>query len=136
MELPEDVTMVDYEVTTLKKVFNDMLEGTEKRCFSRHFDLSPKSCFTSSFWFNFSFGALGKSSSFDSLKGRQPLSFQQGLFLAQTKRPFCFHKNVMHLSWSFLVSSRMRTRKWPPEHAIFIDYLTCYLSIHKGLLIL
>jgi hypothetical protein len=99
MELPEDVTMVDYEVTTSKKDFNDLLEGIKKRCFSKHLDLSPKRCCPSLFWFNFSFGALGKSSSFNSLRGHQPLSFQRELSLAQTKKPFGFHKNVMHLSW-------------------------------------
>jgi hypothetical protein len=44
MELPDDVTMVDYEVTTLKKDFDDMLEGINMRCFNRCLDPSPKSC--------------------------------------------------------------------------------------------
>ncbi len=118
MELPKDVTMVDNEVTTSKKDFNDLLEGIEKRNSSRHLDLSPKSHRPSSFWFDFSFGALGKSSSFNLLKGRRPLSFQRELSLVWTKRPFGFHKKVMHLSWSFLVSSRMRIGKWAPEHRL------------------
>jgi hypothetical protein len=43
MELPEDMTMINYEVTTLKRDFNDMLEGIDMRCYSRCLDLSPKS---------------------------------------------------------------------------------------------
>jgi phosphosulfolactate phosphohydrolase-like enzyme len=34
-----------------------------------------------------------------------------------------FHEKVMFFSWFSFMSSRMTTRKWPPEHAIFIDYL-------------
>jgi hypothetical protein len=43
MELPDDVTMVDYEVTTSKKDFDDMLEGTNMRRSNRCLDPSPKS---------------------------------------------------------------------------------------------
>jgi len=42
VELLENVTMVDYEVMTSKKDFNDLLEGTNKRHFSRCLDLSQK----------------------------------------------------------------------------------------------
>jgi hypothetical protein len=98
VELSKDVTMVDNEVTTSKKDFNDLLEGIEKRNSSRHLDLSLESHRPSSFWFDFSFGALGKSSSLNLLKGHRPSSFQRKLFLVRTKRPFGFHKKVMHLS--------------------------------------
>jgi hypothetical protein len=47
MELPNDVTMVNYEVTTSKRDFQDLLEGTNMRLFgegSRHLlNPSPKS---------------------------------------------------------------------------------------------
>jgi hypothetical protein len=43
VELSKDVTMVDNEVTTSKKDFNDLLEGIEKRNSSRHLDLSLES---------------------------------------------------------------------------------------------
>jgi hypothetical protein len=97
-ELLEDMTIVDYEVMTSKRDFNDMLEGTIRRHSHRHLDLSPKSHQPSSSWLSFSFGALGRTSSFDSLRGRQPLSSRQDLSLVQTKRPLGFHEKVMHLS--------------------------------------
>jgi len=43
MEFQEDTTMVDYEVTTSKRDFNDVLQETDKRHSSRCFNLSPKS---------------------------------------------------------------------------------------------
>jgi len=43
MEFQEDMTMVDYEVTTSKKDFNDLLQETDKRHSSRCLNLSPKS---------------------------------------------------------------------------------------------
>jgi hypothetical protein len=43
VELLNDVTMVDYEVMTLKRDFDDLLEGIDKRCFSRRFDMLPES---------------------------------------------------------------------------------------------
>jgi hypothetical protein len=66
VELPEDIAMVNYEVTTSKKDFDDLLEGTQKRCSSRCLDLSPESHRPSSFWLDFSFGGSRKTSSFDS----------------------------------------------------------------------
>jgi hypothetical protein len=35
MELLKDMTMVDYEDTTSKKDFNDLLEGTNRKCFNK-----------------------------------------------------------------------------------------------------
>ncbi len=43
MEFQEDTTMVDYEVTTSKRDFNDLLQETDKRHFSKCLNLSPKS---------------------------------------------------------------------------------------------
>jgi hypothetical protein len=82
MELPKDVTMVNYEVMTSKKDFGDLLEGTNRKRFSKHLDLSPKSRQSSSSQPNFSFEGSRKTLGFDSLGGRQPLSSQQDLFLA------------------------------------------------------
>ncbi len=132
MELLEDMTMVDYEVTTLKRDFNDQLEGIKRRHFRRCLDLSPKSHRPSSYWFDFSFGSSRKTLGFDSPRGRWPLSSQHELFPIWTKRPLGFHENVMHLLWSFMVSLWMKTGKWPLEHAIIINYLhqvnfICYL---------
>jgi hypothetical protein len=43
MELPRDMTMVDYEVMTSKKDFDNLLEGTNRKHSSRCLDLSLKS---------------------------------------------------------------------------------------------
>jgi hypothetical protein len=43
MELPEDVTMVDYEAMTSKRDFDDLLEGIKRRCYSRCLDMSLES---------------------------------------------------------------------------------------------
>jgi hypothetical protein len=43
MELPDDVTMVDYEVMTSKKDFDYLLEGTNMKHSSRCLDSLPKS---------------------------------------------------------------------------------------------
>jgi hypothetical protein len=69
VELPEDVTMVDCEVTTLKKDFDDLFEGTNKRHSNRCLDLSLESHQPSSSRFDFFFEALGKTSCFNSLGG-------------------------------------------------------------------
>jgi len=69
------------------------------------------------------FGGSRRTLGFDSLGGCQPLSSWWELFIAQTKRPLGFQEKVMHISWSFLVSLRMKIGKWPFEHAILIDYL-------------
>jgi hypothetical protein len=42
MELPKDMTMVNYEVITLKRDFNDMFKGIDMRCSGRRLDLSLK----------------------------------------------------------------------------------------------
>jgi hypothetical protein len=123
------MTMVDYEVMTSKRDFDDMLEGIDKRHFSRRLELSLGSHWPSSSWPDFSFKALGRTSSFDSPRGRRALSSWQDLSLTQTKRPLGFHKKAMHLSWSSLVFSQMRIGKWLPEHAILIDYLCQMNSI-------
>jgi hypothetical protein len=75
VELLEDMTMVDYEVTTLKKDFDDLLEGTERRHSSRRLDLSPKYYHPSSSWPNFSFGGSRRTLGIDLPRGCQPLSF-------------------------------------------------------------
>jgi hypothetical protein len=41
--------------------------------------------------------------------------------LALLGRTLGFHEKAMFLSWSSLVSSWMKTGKWPLEYAIFID---------------
>jgi hypothetical protein len=123
MELPEDMTMVDYEVTTSKKDFDDLLEGIDKRHSSKRLDLSPESHGPSSYQLNFYLRGSRRTSSFNLPRGRRPLSSRRDLFLACTKRTLGFHKKAMHLSWSSLVSFSMRIGKWLFKHAILIDYL-------------
>ncbi len=53
VELLKDMTMVDYQVTTSNKDFNDLFERTDMRHFSRCLDLLPKSCCPYLFWPNF-----------------------------------------------------------------------------------
>jgi hypothetical protein len=43
VEFLKDMTMVDYEVITLKRDFDDLLEAINKICYNRCFNLSPKS---------------------------------------------------------------------------------------------
>ncbi len=125
MELPKDMTMVNYEVTTLKRDFNDMFKGTDMRCSGRRLDLSLKNCWPTSFHLNFSFS--WKTLSFDLLRGCWPLSSWWNLSMVWRKKPLGFHEKAMHLSWSSLVFLLMRIGKWPPKHAIFINYL-CQLN--------
>jgi len=66
VELPKDIAMVDYEVMTSKKDFDDLLERIKRRCSSRHLDLSPESHCPSSFRPNFSFGGSRRALDFDS----------------------------------------------------------------------
>jgi len=70
MELPEDVTMVNYEVMISKRDFDDLLEGANMRRSNTCLDLSPKSDRPSLSQFNFSFKTSGRLSSFDSPRGR------------------------------------------------------------------
>jgi hypothetical protein len=77
MEFLEDMTMVNYEVTTSKKDFDDLLEGTDKRHSSRCLDLSPRSRRPSLSRPDFSFRASRRTLSFDSLGGHHPLSSQR-----------------------------------------------------------
>jgi hypothetical protein len=115
--------MVDYEVMTSKRDFDDLLEGTNKKRSSAHFDLSLQSRRPSLSRPDFSFKGLGRISSFDSIGGCRLLPFRQDVSLAQMKRPLRFHEKVMHFFWYSLVSLQMRIGKWPLEHAILIDYL-------------
>jgi hypothetical protein len=66
LELPKSVTMVNYEVMTSKRDFDDLFEGINKRCSSRRFDLSLESRQQSSFQLDFSFEGLGRLLAFDS----------------------------------------------------------------------
>jgi hypothetical protein len=69
MELLEDMIMVDYEDTTSKKDFDDLLEGTNMKLSNKCIDLSLESHCPSSSWLNFSFRGLGKTLSFDLPRG-------------------------------------------------------------------
>jgi hypothetical protein len=69
VELLRDVTMVDYEVTTLKRDLNDPLEKIDMKHSSKHLDLSQKSRRPSLFQFDSSFGNLGEISSFNLQRG-------------------------------------------------------------------
>jgi len=60
VELPRDVTMVDYEATTSKRDLDGLLEGIENKCSSRCLDLSPKSRRPSSSRPYLSFGNSGR----------------------------------------------------------------------------
>jgi hypothetical protein len=66
--------MVNYEVTTLKKDFDDLFEGTERKHFRKRLDLSLESRHPFSFRFDFSFGGSRITLGFDSLGSCQPLS--------------------------------------------------------------
>jgi hypothetical protein len=74
LEFLKVMTMVNYEVMTSKRDFDDLLEGIDRRCSSRRLDLSLQSRRPSSFQLDFSFRGLGRLSSFDSTKSHQPLS--------------------------------------------------------------
>lgn len=65
VEVPDDVTMVDYEVTTSKWDFVDLHEGFERRHSSKRLDLLLESC--------------------------QPSSSQLDLFLVPSRRTLGFH---------------------------------------------
>jgi len=69
VELQEDVTMVNYEVTTSKKDFDELLEQINKRRSNRCFDLSLENHRPFSSQLNFSFGGSRKTLGFDSVGG-------------------------------------------------------------------
>jgi hypothetical protein len=81
VELPNDVIMVDYQVTILKRDFDDLLEGIDKRSSSRRLNMSQESHQPSSFWPDFSFKASKRTLGFDSPRGCQALSSERDLFL-------------------------------------------------------
>jgi hypothetical protein len=107
MELPSDMTMVDYEVMTSKSDFDDLLEGIDRKRSSRRLDLSLESCQPCLFKLDFSLESLGRILGFDSSRGHRPLSSWWDLSLARTKKPLGFHKKAMHLLWSSVVSSQI-----------------------------
>jgi hypothetical protein len=92
----------------------------DMRHFSRRLYLSLENHQPSSSWPNFSFGASGKTSCFDSPRGRQPLSSRWDSSFGSNKKTIGIPQEG---DASLVVfSCILANEKWPPEHAILINY--------------
>jgi hypothetical protein len=88
------MTMVDYEITTSKRDFDDLFERIDKRHSNGHLDLSLESCRPSLSRLDFSFG------------GTYPFPYLVLIalvtsFLFQSSTPFSLLINFIQLGYTF-----------------------------------